>query len=367
MPRVEVAPAELVAILLCAVAAVSVKLSVAVPVAALLLVVGWWELRVTTIAEALTRPAVRWGGALALAFGLSWATRSVILSGYPAYPSTIGAMPVSWRVPPEQAEAERDWVFHFARINYRHFASEGTGQWATDWSWVRPWFSGTLGTSEGQWHILLPLGLALLALLVTLFRSGLSRPRVAAWLTLPVGIGLLFWFVTAPRAIFALSLFWTLTALAFAEAVGPTATPAVRRGLLCVALLVAVGPIVVRSWERVDGKAARLAAQLDRDLFVHSALQGGFQPVPVAMLAPYRTGSGLELQVPVENDRCWAAAILCTPHPAVNLRLRNPERLASGFMVDGPWQAQRWPTYRSDFLVSWRGARARLGVAGGQP
>ncbi len=355
------APAELVATLLCATAAVSVKLSVAVPVAVLLLVVLWRECAGTTVARLCDRPSVRWGGVLVALFGLSWAGRSIILSGYPAYPSTFGAMPVSWRVPLEQAEAERDWVYHFGRINYKHFATEGTGRWVSDWSWVRPWFTGTLGTTEGQWHILLPLGMALLALVVFLWRSGASRPGAGVWLVLPVSIGLAFWFGTAPRAVFALPLFWTLTAATFAEAIGPVATQSLRRILLVVALFAATVPISVRALQRNRGRLTGLMAQIT----VRSGPDNGFHPVPVAALAPYRTASGLELQVPVENDRCWAAAPLCTPHPAVNLRLRRPDTPSAGFIVEGAWQAQRWPTYRSDFLVSWRAAR--LADAGGPP
>ncbi len=359
------APAELAAIVLCATAAVSVKLSVAVPVAILVLLLLWRECAATSMAEALGRPVVRWVSALVMLFGLSWATRSVILTGYPAYPSTFGAIPVSWRVPLEQAEAERDWVYHFARINYRNFAADGTGRWVTDWSWLRAWFTGTLATSEGQWQVLLPLGLALIALVVAMLRRGSARPRAGAWLLVPIGVGLAFWFVTAPRAVFALALFWTLTALAVAEAVGPVGTPSLRRGLLVAALLSSTLPVLVRSWQRVDGKATRLVAQLKRDAVVRFGSDQGYQPVPVATLAPFRTASGLELQVPVANDRCWAAPPLCTPHPAVNLRLRRPETPSAGFMVDGPWQAQRWPTYRSDFLVSWRAVR--LAHVGGRP
>ena len=360
-------PAELVAILTCAAAAVTVKLSVVVPVAALVLLMLWRERAGTRLGVALGRPAVRWGVGLVVLFGLSWAARSVILSGYPAYPSTLGPVPVSWRVPLEQAEAERDWVYHFARNNYRTFGSEGTGQWVTDWSWVRPWFTGTLGTSEGLWHILTPLGLALIALAAALLRAGNIRSRPGVWLLVPVGIGLTFWFVTAPRAVFAISLFWTLAALAFAEAVGPTASPSMHRGLLVIALLAATMPIVVRSWQRTDGTPAMLLTQLKRGAIVRFGPDGGFQPVPVAKLTTFRTASGLALQVPVENDRCWAATPFCTPHPAANLRLRRPEAPSAGFMVDGPWQAQRWPTYRSDFLVSWRTARASLEAGGVRP
>ena len=359
------APAEFVAILLCATAAVSVKLSVAVPVALLLLVVLWRECAATTVATLYGRPAMRWGAALVLLFGLSWAGRSVILSGYPAYPSTFGAMPVSWRVPLEQAEAERDWVYHFGRINYQHFATEGTGRWVSDWSWVRPWFTGTLGTPEGQWHILLPLGLALLALVVFRWRAGASRPSAGAWLVLPVGVGLAFWFGTAPRAVFAVPLFWTLTAVAFAEAIGPVAAPSLRRVLLVVALVAATVPIGVRALQRNRGRLTGLIGQIARDAIVRPGPDHGFHPVPVAALAPFRTAAGLELQVPVENDRCWAAPTPCTPHPAVNLRLRVPETPSAGFVVEGAWQAQRWPTYRSDFLVSWRAVR--LANAGGHP
>jgi hypothetical protein len=42
----------------------------------------------------------------------------------------------------------------------------------------------------------------------------------------------------------------------------------------------------------------------------------------------------------------------------VNLRLRVPGDLASGFAVDGEWVPERYPNPASDFLSVWRQARS---------
>src|SRR5262249_16685901 len=48
-----------------------------------------------------------------------WLSRSVVLSGYPLFPSTFGAVPVEWRMPVEQVKAERAYIKYYARAEAR--------------------------------------------------------------------------------------------------------------------------------------------------------------------------------------------------------------------------------------------------------
>jgi hypothetical protein len=82
--------------------------------------------------------------------------------------------------------------------------------------------------------------------------------------------------------------------------------------------------------------------------------------VPNPSVTAYRTSSGLTLFVPSVDDRCWDTGLLCTPHPAPNLRLRREGRLGSGFQTDGRWLQERYPTtLNPHWLESWRSAVRR--------
>jgi hypothetical protein len=184
------------------------------------------------------------------------------------------------------------------------------------------------------------------------------------WLLVPLVAGTGFWLVTAPRVVFGLFLFWPLAALCAGQAMLAEPPGLLRRGVLIVLLLSALAPLVLRS-AREAGRS--VLAQLARDLTVEPGSDRGFHPLPEPVLAPYTTASGLVLAVPQGSDKCFAAAPLCTPHPAKNLRLRHPGDPGAGFAVDGGWQVERWPTWRSHFLESWRSVQARLHAATAAP
>ena len=94
--------------------AVCFKLSaIGFSVAAWMLAVTWW-LRHDPASRSMRATALTWIALLTLVLSLSWVGRGVILSGYPAYPSPIGAVPVDWRVPTEQAEADVAWIRYYA-------------------------------------------------------------------------------------------------------------------------------------------------------------------------------------------------------------------------------------------------------------
>ena len=78
-----------------------------------MLAVTWW-LRHEPANRVLRGVTLTSVAALTLGLSLSWVGRGVILSGYPAYPSRIGALPVDWRVPTEQAEADVAWIRYYA-------------------------------------------------------------------------------------------------------------------------------------------------------------------------------------------------------------------------------------------------------------
>ena len=110
-----------------------------------------------------------------------WVARGVILSGYPAYPSTVFPAPVAWRVPEAQARAEMAWIRHYARWYYnppvqsRGWIRSLDGQRSYDparfdlgWSWFPGWLSNLWRDREHREGFVLPALIAVLAALTLL-------------------------------------------------------------------------------------------------------------------------------------------------------------------------------------------------------
>lgn len=362
---------EFVLLTSAATAAACVKLSAAGVAGLLWLVAATVWLMRRDAGVVATRRGVRWALALSVALALSWSIRSAVLSGYPAYPSAVAPLPVDWKVPAEQVDAERDWIRQFARVHFINHRLDGDGVWRpAGWAWVPSWIRGTRGDEMGIVHVVLPLSLTGLGVLIWLARRG-WRQAPAPWLLLvPLLGGVVFWFVTAPRPDFGLCIFWPLAALCGAEA-GHAAAPAGGRATLAVvALLCAILVTGVGLFQRVGAVLAttgntRLGPALRRVLVVPaSAGRFGLQPVPVVSTDSFVTTSGLRLLVPRDDGRCWIADLPCTPHPAANLRLRRPGDLRGGFAVAGSWEAERWPNIWGDFLWQWRANRVQGGDHG---
>lgn len=255
--------------------------------------------------------------ACALLVGGVWMARGVILSGYPAYPSTLGAFPVPWRVPTALALSEANWVRSWARQPGQHWVLVlGKSEW------LGPWVASV------PHDVLFTLTLALVSGLVgaaTLTGSYLPRRQIILailWL-LPALVALVFWFVQAPDYRFAGAVFWViglgLTLLAV-EAVLHRLTEGPLFGVVRLAVAVIV---------------LLLGAPLQPPLFIVLSTSSDRLPqLPTPEHTFFMTESGLILHRPTKSDQCCALPLPCTPYPSRELRLREPGNLASGFILD---------------------------------
>ncbi|MDB4915742.1 MAG: hypothetical protein JWM95_3386, partial [Gemmatimonadetes bacterium] len=183
--------------------------------------------------------------------------------------------------------------------------------------------------------------------------------RDAWWILLPTLVSLVAWFVVAPEPRYATSAFWTLVALVGSQALAMSErrmSEATIRRVVAAAFLLGVSPLVVNplvDW-RVGGSIGNPLKAVVRSNMRIPPVGEWYQPAAThAKLHPFTTRSGLVLNQP--EQRCWDAALPCTPNPAPNLRLRVPGHIERGFAVDGGWQMQDWPyKWRPDFLAAWR-------------
>lgn len=155
---------------------------------------------------------------LATMLVVPWMARSVILSGYIAYPSSTQlGLDVDWAVAPEQVEWQNKEIRAWARHPVGFFAQYPFGDNAEldavnqGWSWFLPWFRRTVARAD---IFTAPLIMFLVAVGVyarAVPRLGGAWRRSAAFLVVPL-ISLILWFVTAPAERFAGATFWLLGA-----------------------------------------------------------------------------------------------------------------------------------------------------------
>jgi len=157
---------------------------------------------------------VVWCASAFFGLGVPWLIRGIVLSGYPLYPTSVGAVKVEWRVPAELAQAEKAFVTTFARNSL-----------APNDPWFHSWLSAMLHGKNLFLFLLwviVPIALALaasamyfLALCkVSCYGRNTARGLI---LSVPVFAGIAFWFFKLPAPRFGFYLFWVGAAIAIAQ------------------------------------------------------------------------------------------------------------------------------------------------------
>lgn len=354
---------DIVCVIALSATSVALKMNAAIfSVAAVLTALAlWWTIQ--RPARRVVNKTLAWGGSIAVAYGAAWMGRGIVLSGYPFFPTPLLGMPVEWRAPLAHARAEFDYVQHSTRhtsgdLAYVSGRVQGLGAWFPDW----------LPAVDDDWyHVVIPLVLAAIigALLLRLTRRTdaareAGESRGAWWLMLPLGVALVLWFVMAPAPRYAMAFFWSVVGILAGQALArlPMDRRA-RAGRLVVACgaLLGVSPLVLNpalSWWRDGRKEGLITVVLRHDVRIPPAGHW-FQPRQAPPnVRPFTTTSGLVVQVP--EFRCWDTPVPCTPNPAPNLTLRDPQRIERGFVVDeGEWQMQDWPEHwKSAYFRAWQ-------------
>jgi len=266
-----------------------------------------------------------------------WVVRSVISSGYIAYPIALGAVPVEWRAPHHQLIDEVNLIAAWAKNPDPQFWINALN----GWGWLYPWLIRMVKRSD----VIVPMSLMLMGFIILVIRFCLGRISKANefqvfLFMLPSITVIPFWFFSAPEIRFAGSSFWIIGAgISLISLVGmkePCVT-SLLRAIFCLLL-------ILMCLSLVEGKGA-FAKEIvhKRDFFdAFKLLQfagsklinyNDFFYTPRTDVKQYVTNSGLVLNVPVEGVQCWDADLPCTPYPDSKLQLRKNNSLRYGFMV----------------------------------
>ena len=282
-----------------------------------------------TDAHAASRTKVTAVGIASVALG-TWVVRNIVLSGYPLFPSPAVPLPVAWRVPLETTRQLLGWIRAWARLVDDDSMRVPFEQILSESAWLRPWLRHAAAST---WEIVAPLALCALALaaLVALpdLRRRVTRHQAAA-LLVPLA-ALVFWFLTAPDLRFA-GASWLLLAMIacgiLAEAARGTPVARLSTVAICTLALLIGGKQAINGWKWWRTWPSAIA----------------FGSLPSPPTRSFRTASGIELQVPVVGEACWAAPLPCTPYPSASLDFNRPDDLSSGFRV---------VPFRDDAIVGW--------------
>lgn len=223
--------------------------------------------------------------------------RGYFLSGAPLFPSTIlGAWQLPWAVPSQVAITETEMIFSWARRQGLDFASQG----ALNGGWFFAWIQAT--SPLLKWGFVLSLFLMCLNT-VRFFKSKQAVVRrSASLLYMPILIGLLFWFMTAPDVrflganhvlFFSLSLYLTLQSQGSNTVLGSRIQRLQKNrhvGLLVFMIVVLISI---------------------RYLGTTSLSFSGWSEVPQISTESRQTKAGQNINVPMLGNQCWDSVLPC--------------------------------------------------------
>jgi hypothetical protein len=264
-----------------------------------------------------------------------WVVRGIVLSGYPAYPSTFIDLSVPWRVDPETAAEQRRAIVRTARSP----AVPGSRTEDVE-GWIGHWLVHVV-LLRAPVLLLLPMITIVVVvpmLLVTRHARGALNGPLGT-LAIPVTVAIAAWFCTAPSARFGSHIWWIAAGLALSVAADLVLDerrklqPIVVAGFVVLALLPMfhqMALIQLRYRTLPGSRFAGRNAWNELPLLTMSAYP---IPLPDVTLRRRKTASGLEVLLPENGLLCWDAPLLCTTPPSWNprLRLRHPGRLEDGF------------------------------------
>lgn len=284
---------------------------------ALLLAIGVWFIKERSLDNSKIRGLV---ACLIVSLGLillPWMIRGVILSGYIAYPSTIGAFKVDWLIPRDQVIDEANWIYSWARLPGRSY-----NEVLANWHWIKPWFFKIMAKPLSRFDMLVPLTLAIGSCVLALYyrvtsKAAWTRQGIRWLILLPPAASIIFWFLTAPDIRLAGSSFWILAAGSLALTIG-SVNPVKSGKKKGFALLLALGLALI---------------PLSRSVVPDVRRNLGFRAIPKPDLQTFTTRSGLLIYISQDEGRCWDAPLPCTPHPNAHLCLRKEGDLGGGFKL----------------------------------
>lgn len=312
VPPPEVNHAVLLIVALSAVSVTQKLSAVFFGVALSILIVGWWLWRNRGHLREIGRTLILIG-VLGGAIMAGWLVIGYRTSGYPAFPNTVGALAVDYKVPDAVTIEARDWIYSWARYPV---SSSSPGDVLGNWDWLPTWIRMMNIDPINLFLFVVPLYLAGGALLVYALKSLITR-RIdlrGGVIVLPAMLSCLAWWIAAPDPRFAGASFWIM-------AIGLTAMIVDGERRVWLRRLIPLPFIVIAAGLLVYGYQTDFS---DRAKF----------PIPVTIpITRYRTASGFTYNVAADADsnlQMGDPALPASPYLIPKLELRG-KSILDGF------------------------------------
>ena len=248
---------------------------------------------------------------------LGWASRGIILSGYPFYPQSFGGIDVNWKASILSCKWMIAWIRSWARTPMADLADTQGYHWIG--GWIR---RSILGREEFQ----IPVGLTLIGGIGFLISERPKKGHRWLFLLIPAVVSLIFWFIQAPAPRFAEAALWTTAAIlsiaAISGIMSANKNPWLPR-TFCLAI------VLIAAWCTAPHRLLS---------YVYLPLLRSGEPLtmPKARVVPTKTTSGLVVFWRRNGQQCWDAPLPCTPYYDKTLRLRQEGDMRRGFDSDAP-------------------------------
>lgn len=252
---------------------------------------------------------------------MPWMVRGIILSGYVAYPSTFGTLPVDWRIPYTNVIGMANSVLWWARTLGGQLNKE-----LENWNWIMPWISRMFKIENRYFtiHIAIPLFLIFINSILIFFSKYLKKYSVHnmkknIWLILVPSIcSILFWFIAAPLPRFVGACFWILgvgTSIIVINKFNVLKSKYFKTFIISFSIILCIGFFFIKIFVNIPEE------------------NNGFYKIPSVGLKIFETNSGLNIYIPEKGDQCWDAPLPCAPYPNADLCLRREGEMRYGFKI----------------------------------
>ena len=213
--------------------------------------------------------------------------RSVIMTGYPLYPLTIGGVDVDWRINTQTALYESEHIQTFGRVlgdtpMYDTLINNPSSDWLTFWF--------EKSSRDYPVFFYIPIILCVIGFLFIIYKRKIRIIEIFFMDALIISMG--FWFITAPLWRLSGGVTWLLGAGLVAIGISRFYKP------ITTMLLVAMCAYVM-----IDG--------IQNRGFVLDWVSGE-QTAPLEWVEPVQTYSGLQVNVS-QNWLCWGYELPCVP------------------------------------------------------
>lgn len=249
----------------------------------------------------------QWALLAALTTGVilaSWAITSFLQSGCWVYPADLTCWPrVGWSVPHAAVITDYDSIRAWAR-----WPGQPPALVLANWDWFYKWLPGTLWQRSFSWPVGL-FGIGLAGQWALSRATSARQARAPLLLYALLGLGVAYWFWSAPAIRFGEGYLWALGLLSAGEFLAQVQQLALGRGrglpwLVPAGTALLTGVIVVKL-----ALGALPLLRADPRTFLLD-----WPAIPAAAIDTIPLPSGAFVYHPATSDQCWLAPLPCTPY-----------------------------------------------------